>query len=89
LFVKIKVPPFFLGCIGTNNCFTATEVLKRWKHIYSECQKQNISVISFGGDGDSRIIRAIKVSYQFKSNANDKQQFDLSPSSLLKELPNT
>ena len=87
--VCTKVPPFFLGCISTNNFFTATEVLKRWKHIYSECQKRSITVISFGGDGDSRILRAMKVSYQFKINANDKQQLDLSPSSLLKELANT
>ena len=42
-----NVPPFCLGCIGTDNCFTATEVLKRWKYIYSECQKRNITVVSF------------------------------------------
>ena len=34
-----EVPPFCLGCIETNNCFTATEVLKRWKYIYAECHK--------------------------------------------------
>ena len=84
-----KGSSIFLGYIGTNNCFTATEVLKCWKHIYWEYQKQNITVISFGGDGDSWILRAMENSYQFKINANDKQQFDLSPSSLLKELPNT
>ena len=31
----------------------------------------------------------MKVSYEFKLNANVKQQFDFSPSSLLKEVPNT
>jgi len=47
-----EVPPF---CLGTNNSFTATEVLKRWKYIYSEFHKQKITVISFGGDEDSRV----------------------------------
>ena len=31
----------------------------------------------------------MKISYEFKLNSNDKHQFGLSPSSLLKELPNT
>ena len=86
---QYNAPPFCLGCIGTNNCFTATDVLKRWKYIYSECHKRSITVISFGGDGDYRILSVMKVSCEFKLNANDKQQFNLSPSSLLKEVPNT
>ena len=31
-----EVPAFCLACIGTNNCFTATQVLKRWQYIYVE-----------------------------------------------------
>ena len=86
-----EVPPFCLGCTGTNNCFTATEVLKRWKYIYAEFHKRNITVVSFGGDGDSQILKAMKVSCDFKLNTNDQlqhDQFQFSPSSLLKELPN-
>ena len=58
-------------------------------YIYAECHKQNITVVSFGDDKDSRILRAIKVSSDFKLNANDQlqhDQFQFSLSSLLKEL---
>ena len=55
-------PPFCLGCMGTDNKFNAQNVLLRWNHIISECKKRGINVISFGGDGDSRVIRAMQVS---------------------------
>ena len=51
------VPPFCLACMGTDNKFTAQHVMLRWKHIYMECQKRNLMVLSFGGDGDSRLMR--------------------------------
>ena len=25
-----NIPAFYLGCVGSNNCFTATDVLQRW-----------------------------------------------------------
>lgn len=58
------VPPFCLSCIcmGTNNKFTAMEVLKRWQYIITECEKRNIYIVSFGGDGDSRIMKAMRMS---------------------------
>ena len=59
--VSAAVPPFCLGCIGTNNSFAAPDVLKRWRYIYLECQKKEITVISFGADGDSRLLRAMKI----------------------------
>ena len=30
--------------------------------LYEECKKINIKVVSFGGDGDSRVMRAMRVS---------------------------
>ena len=32
-----NTPPFCLSCMGTDNKFTAEEVLKRWKYIAAEC----------------------------------------------------
>ena len=52
-----NIPPFILACLGTDNKFTAKYVLQRWSYIYTECSKRGISVISFGGDGDSRAMR--------------------------------
>lgn len=42
-------PLFCLGCIGTDNKFSAETVIMRWSYIVSECKKRNIHVISFGG----------------------------------------
>jgi len=56
------VPAFCLACLGTNNKFTSDLLLKRWKYIYTECQKRGIHVASFGADGDSRELRAMQLS---------------------------
>ena len=55
------VPPFCLACMGTDNKFTAQHVMLRWKHIYMECQKRNLVVLSFGGNGDSRLMKAMRI----------------------------
>ena len=54
-------PPFCLGCMGSDNKFNAETVLLRWNLIIKECEKRGISVVSFGGDGDSRVMRAMQV----------------------------
>jgi len=58
----LNVPPFCLACFGTDQKFTAEHVLQRWHYIYSKCNKRGITVVSFGGDGDSRVMNAMKVS---------------------------
>ena len=60
--LSANVPPFCLCCFGTNNKFTAEHVMKRWKYIYEECKKLEITVISFGADGDSRELKSMQVS---------------------------
>ena len=57
-----SIPPFCLCCYGTDNSFTAEDVLKRWKYIQLECEKRGIKVISYGADGDSREVRAMRIS---------------------------
>ena len=82
-----NIPPYFLACLGTDNCFSATNVLNRWNYIYTECVKRNISVVSFGSDGDSRNLRAMKISCQFNlASSNDKSLFTKSPSILANEM---
>ena len=66
--LDINVPVFCLACFGTSNKFTAEHVLLRWKCIYKECESRKIKVISFGGDGDSRIMKAMRVSTGLFSN---------------------
>ena len=55
-------PSFCLGCVGTDNKFIAETVIMRWNYIVSDCKKRNIHVISFGGDGDGRLMRARQIS---------------------------
>ena len=57
-----SIPPFCLACLGSDNKFDADHVILRWKFIYTECRKRSIDVLSFGGDGDTRILKAMKVS---------------------------
>ena len=83
-----KVPPYCLACLGTDNCFSATDILIRWKYIYAECKKRNTSVISFGSDGDSRNLRTMKISSQFNlASDHDKSLFTRSPSILADKMP--
>ena len=63
----LTAPPFCLACIGSDNKFTAQHVMLRWKHIYEECTKRGLLVLSFGGDGDSHIMGAMKQSMSLMS----------------------
>ena len=60
--MSLNVPPFCLAVIGTDNCFDATVVMKRWQYIVQQCNARNIKVISFGSDGDSRLLNSMRVS---------------------------
>ena len=56
-----SVPPFCLACNGNDNKFTADQVLQRWRYIQKECGQRGIHVVSYGGDGDSCLMKAMKV----------------------------
>ena len=61
-----NVPPICLACLGTNNKFSAEDLLPIWKYgstyIVEECSRSNILVQCFGADGDSRIMKCMEVS---------------------------
>ena len=84
--VSPTVPAYCLACMGTNNSFTATDVLKHWRYIFIECQKRNVTVISFGADGDTRLLRAMKISTQLKVSSTNKSLYNSSPSPLTTEF---
>ena len=66
-----NVPPFCLAYVGTNNKFTAENVCLLWKYIYMECEKRNIRVLSFGADGDSRLLKAMRVTMSLMTDKSD------------------
>ena len=81
--VSLNVPAFCIACIGSNNCFKAEDVLQRWKYIYSQCSARGITVVSFGADGDSRELKAMKTSCQLSNSKSlDQKLFMMSPSNL-------
>ena len=54
-----NVPPMCLACLGTDNKVSAEDLLPRWRYIVEECFKRNIIILSFGADGDSRIMKCM------------------------------
>lgn len=76
----LGAPSFCLACMGSDNKFTAQHVMLRWKYIYEECRKRNILVLSYGGDGDSRIMKAMKVSVSLLTPSKEP---------LLQEIPSS
>ena len=61
------VPPFCLALIGTDNHFDTRAVLSRWNYMIKECSARNIHIISFGSDGDSRLLSAMRLSSKLYS----------------------
>ena len=86
--MSLNAPPFCLACIGSNNKFTALHVLLRWKYIYEECTKRGMLVLSFGGDGDSRIMSAMKQSVSLLCSKEPLIK-DVPSSPFVPRVPNT
>ncbi|CAF2740457.1 unnamed protein product [Rotaria sp. Silwood2] len=61
--------PFILSAYGTNNKYTAIDVLRKWMYLYHECKKRNISVVGFSTDCDSRYLKAMQLSLGFFTRA--------------------
>ena len=64
--VSATTAAFCLACMRNNISFTAKDILKCWRYIYEECRQRSITIVSFGGDGDRCLLRAMKISCQLK-----------------------
>lgn len=56
-----NVPAFCLALFSTDNKFTSLQVFNRWKHIQRELSKLNISILGVSSDGDSKLLKAMKM----------------------------
>lgn len=54
-------PAFCLAIFGSNNKFSAEDVLTRWNYIRKELKNYGISVMGFSADGDPRCLKAMKL----------------------------
>lgn len=57
--------PFIISSYGTNNKYTAVDVLKKWMFMYDECKKKNINVVGFSADAEPRNLKAMQLSLGF------------------------
>ena len=53
-------PTFPLCIFGNRNSFTADDVVKRWKFITKCLEEEEIYVIGYSSDGDSRLLKAMR-----------------------------
>lgn len=56
-----KVPPFTLSLFSSDNKFTALNILHRMAFIKKELGEKGITVLTHASDGDSRLLRAMKI----------------------------
>ena len=54
------VSPFCLSIYGTNNKFTAAQLLDRWRWTFEELWKRGITLMGVSSDGDTRLLSAMK-----------------------------
>lgn len=73
--MSLNVPPFCLALLGTDNRFDAKAILSRWKYIVKECNTRGIHVISFGADGDSRLLTSMRLSTKLHSYSPPQYQY--------------
>ncbi|GAB0093294.1 hypothetical protein DMENIID0001_083760 [Sergentomyia squamirostris] len=57
----INAPPFLLMTFGTDNTFTSDDVLNRWNTLIEQLKSQNIDILGFSSDGDTRLLKAMKI----------------------------
>ena len=54
-------PLFCLSLFGTDNTFTYSDTLKRWDYIKKILKSNGIDVLSYGSDGDPRLLKSMLI----------------------------
>lgn len=64
---------FCLLAYGTDNRFTAGDCLRRWNYIRDTLKSRGFEILGESGDGDSRILKAMKTKSKL---SNESFEFD-------------
>lgn len=64
-------PAFCLTIFGSNNKFSAEDVLTRWNYLKNELKSYGISVMGFSSDGDPRCLKAMKLKANLPNMSQD------------------
>jgi hypothetical protein len=78
--------PFVLSAFGTDNQFNTQDILMRWMSIVNRCDKENVKVVGFSTDCDSRYMRSMRLLMGFFADM-PKQQFHLRDNAFDVDLP--
>lgn len=54
------VPAFCFSFFGSDNRFTAIDVIRRWKWMQMQATLHGITLVEFSSDGDTRLLQAMK-----------------------------
>ena len=66
--LKDGIPSFCLACVGSDNKFTAKEIMQRWEYIYGELSLRGIHITSFSSDGDTRLLKSMRISQGYSTD---------------------
>jgi len=61
--------PYIVSAYGTNNKYSAVDVLRKWTYLYNALKKRNINIVGFSSDCDSRYLKAMQLSLGFFARA--------------------
>ena len=70
--------PVILSAYGTNNKYTALDIMRRWIWIFDESLSRGIRVIGFSTDADPKYLRAMKLVLGFRASLPNMRLSDRS-----------
>jgi hypothetical protein len=70
---KFSFSPFLPSAHGTNNRFTTEDILTKWMSIVNRCNEQDVKVVGFALDCDSRYLRSMRLFVKFFTDMPNQQ----------------
>lgn len=71
--MAIGSPSYCLTAFGTNNRFTATDVLRRFKFMKAELNAEGIKTAGISSDGDPKLLQAMRIQLQLPTIVDDER----------------
>lgn len=71
-----KAPSFCILLFGTDNKFSTEHVLKRWEFTVKLLREHNIRVLGMSSDGDTRLMKAMRVKTSIGIGKSDFSAID-------------
>lgn len=65
-----EAPFFCLSLYGTDNRFSHQDVLNRWSFLKYKCQEKGITIAGFSADGDTRLLKAMRINTSLPTQKN-------------------